>query len=76
MSEWDKCMSYSSSSTLVFQKSLASLNLGFRTFYLLRDNYLLYFISFFLFFLSSIDIVLMLAHVFSAFVELGYVNHF
>lgn len=42
-------------------------------FYLLRDNYLLYFISFFCF--SSIDIVLTLAHVFSAFVELGYVNH-
>lgn len=50
MSEWDKCMSYSSSSALVFQKSLTSFNLGFRTFYLLRDNYLLYFISFFCFF--------------------------
>lgn len=46
--------------------------LGFQTFYLLRDNYLLCFISFFF---SSIDIVLVLAHVFSAFVELGYVNH-
>lgn len=46
-------------------------HLGFQTFYLLRDNYLLCFISFF----SSIDIVLTLAHVFSAFVELGYVNH-
>lgn len=44
-----------------------SLNLGFGTFYLLRDNYLMFFFSF-LFFSS---IVLMCAHGFSAFVELG-----
>lgn len=48
-----------------------SLNLEFQMFYLLKDNYLLCFISFFF---SSI--VLMLAHVFSAFMELGYVNLF
>lgn len=65
-------MSYYTSA-LVFQKYLASRNLGFQIFYLLKDNYLLCCISFF--FSSSIDIVLMLAHVFSAFVELEYVNH-
>lgn len=63
-------MSYSSSA-LVFQRYLPPLNLGFLIFYLLSDDYLflLAFSS------SSIDIVLMLAHAFSAFVELGYVNH-
>lgn len=45
--------------------------IGFYTFYLLRDNYLFVLLVF----LSSIDIVLMLAHALSAFVELGYVNH-
>lgn len=67
MNEWDKCMSHSSS---VFSVSQISFNLGFQMFYLLKDNYLLCFIS--LFFSS---IVLMLAHVFSALMELGYVNH-
>lgn len=66
MNEWDKCMSHSSS---VFSVSQISFNLGFQMFYLLKDNYLLCFIS--LFFSS---IVLMLAHVFSALMELGYVN--
>lgn len=60
-------MSHSSS---VFSVSQISFNLGFQMFYLLKDNYLLCFIS--LFFSS---IVLMLAHVFSALMELGYVNH-
>lgn len=66
--DWDKCMSYSSSALVNY--GITQLRVS--DICLLRDNYLLCFISFFF---SSIDIVLMLAHVFSAFVELGYVNH-
>ena len=71
MNEWDKCMTYTSSA-FVFQK-IFGITQPRVSDILFAERQLSVMLPFFS---SSIDIVLMLAHVFSAFVELEYVNHF
>lgn len=73
MSERDKCTSYSSDA-LVFQRHLTSLDVEFQTFLFFAET-IICSVLLAIFFPSSIHVVLMLAHVFSAFVKLRFVNH-